>query len=317
MKNFLLASLILFLANPSPAIDTIILGKHNTIVLNDEVNAESVAKVISDARNLGKQDEDGYHIFSNKKDIYLFLNTPGGSITAGLQLIDALNGLDRKVDTITMFAASMGFQIVQNLGDRYVLPHGTLMSHRARGGIEGEFGGIHPSQLESRMKYWDAVITGMDKQTVLRTNGKQTLESYEKSYVPELWLTGDQAVAGGYADKIIKAKCDSSLDGLDEHNATFMGVSLTYYTDKCPLNPGIVGVKVNVITNHGSMDFDTFRTKGGSFSAECLILATTDKSRVCSLDTTLTPDKIHTIQGTFIQEYGTLKGSEGAGSWKF
>src|ERR1700676_2211529 len=91
--------------------ETISLTSTNTLVLNTEVNGESASKIISLARELDAK--AGF--FGKKKPLYLFLNTPGGSIQSGLEIIEALKGLGRKVNTISLFAASMGFQLVQNL----------------------------------------------------------------------------------------------------------------------------------------------------------------------------------------------------------
>lgn len=223
--------------------DVIVLSESNTLVLNTEVDVESTARLIYKARQL-----DNAYIGINKgnKPIYLFLNTPGGDIQAGLDLIEALQGLNRKVKTVTYFAASMGFQIAQNLDERLILKSGTLMSHRARGGVQGEFGGVSPSQLESRLAYYMHMIAEMDAQTVRRTNGKQTMDSYTKSYVPELWVTGVQATAMGYADRIITVRCDSSLSGVEEKSANFMGFEIKFLVDKCPINTGVLDASVNV-----------------------------------------------------------------------
>jgi ATP-dependent protease ClpP protease subunit len=176
--------------------------------------------------------------------LYLFLNTPGGSIQAGLELNEALNGIGRPVDTITLFAASMGFQIAQNLGERLILKNGILMSHRAAGGFEGSFGGQQPSQMDSRYQFWLDRIRELDEQTVKRTNGKQTYASYIKEYANEMWLTGTKAVSEGYADRVVKIKCDSSLSGSTSHNASLMGFQVLYDLDNCPINTSPLNVRI-------------------------------------------------------------------------
>lgn len=223
--------------------EIIVLSSNNTIVLNSEVDGDSVAKVISDAKKL----DNTFSLksaWSRKKPIYLFLNTPGGSIQAGLELIEAMNGLDHKVNTITLFAASMGFQIAQNLGDRLILKNGVLMSHHAAGEFEGSFGGVSPSQVDSRYQLWLDRVKELDEQTVKRTNGKQTYESYIKSYDHEMWLTGSKSIAGGYADRIVTVKCDSSLNGVTTHDASFMGIPIQYDLDNCPINTSPLNVRI-------------------------------------------------------------------------
>jgi ATP-dependent protease ClpP protease subunit len=220
--------------------DSVVLSTKNTMVLSGEVNGESVSQVIQDAKNLGKK-SDIFH----KSPIYLFLNTPGGTIQGGFILIEALNGLDRTVSTVTLFAASMGFQIVQNLkGERLILKNGVLMSHRAAGEFEGQFGGTSPSQVESRLAFWNQRILELDIQTVKRTNGKQTLESYQKSYANEMWVTGSDAVKNGYADRIVTVRCDSSLNGVTTHQISFMGLSLLYDLSKCPIDASPTNIRL-------------------------------------------------------------------------
>src|SRR5579859_4879597 len=122
LMAFLLAAAASSNSSGEKTDDTIVLSKENTLVLNSEVNGESVGKIIADAKQLDKGlNTLKSKIKGEKKPLYLFLNTPGGSIQSGLEMIEALNGLGRPTHTVTLFAASMGFQIAQNLGDRYVL----------------------------------------------------------------------------------------------------------------------------------------------------------------------------------------------------
>lgn len=224
--------------------DSVTLTDDNLLVLNSEVSGESVGAIIQKAKELDAKLSGRLGI--SKQPIYLFLNTPGGSIQAGLEMIEALNGLGRKVNTITLFAASMGFQTVQNLGDRLILKNGVLMSHHAAGEIQGSFGGVHPSQMDNRYELWLDRIKELDEQTVKRTNGKQTYESYLTQYDKEMWLTGTKSVAQGYADRIVSIKCDKSLSGTTKHKADFLGFTINYELDKCPLNTAPLNIGVGM-----------------------------------------------------------------------
>lgn len=227
--------------------DVVVLSASNTLVLNSEVDGDSVGKVISDAKKLDSKLSGIREKASGKAPLYLILNTPGGSIQSGLELIEALNGLGRKTHTVTLFAASMGFQIAQNLDDRLIVKSGVLMSHHAAGGIQGQFGGTHPSQMDSRYQLWLDRVRELDEQTVKRTNGKQTYESYTAQYDHEMWLTGRKSVEQGYADKVVQVKCDESLSGTTAHEASFMGIPITYELDNCPLNTSPLNVKVGKV----------------------------------------------------------------------
>ena len=205
----------------------IILTKDNSVSLNGEIDSDSVSEAVKKLQQLDKIKTD--------KPIYLFIYSPGGSIQDGLELIEAANGLNRPVQTITLFGASMAFQTAQQLGKRYVLKNGMMMSHRASGQFEGSFGGSVPSQLDSRYSFWLQRIKEMDQKTVERTGGKYTLDSYQKLYRDEAWFTGQQAVEQGFADEIVNVQCGKGLDGVKTKHASFMGIDIAYDLSDCPL----------------------------------------------------------------------------------
>lgn len=269
--------------------DQVVLSKDNTIVLNTEVDDSSVAKVLVKAIELDKNLGKG-------KPLYLVLNTPGGSIQAGLELIDGLKGLKRPIHTVTMFAASMGFQIAQNLNDRLITGSGTLMSHRARGSVGGEFGGQDPSQLSNRYSFWAGRIKELDEQTVKRTNKKQTLQSYTKAYENELWASSQSAVLEGYADRSVTVKCDESLSGTSEQNFVFFGIMITVKTSDCPVVTGALDVSMKIKTTTGFMQLEDFIKNGGMFGTACAIANNNKSSLLCPDDLSLTMEKLDSIK---------------------
>jgi ATP-dependent Clp protease protease subunit len=212
--------------------NTLILKDNNTVVMAAVVDGESVGKAISQIYKLDAM--------NTSDPIYLILNTPGGSIEDGFNLMTVAQSTKRKVHTITIFAASMGFQIAQALGERYITQYGTLMSHKAKGGFQGEF----PGQVNSRLNYWLDRLAEMDRLTVARTKGKYTLESYQAAYENELWLTGQKSVVQGFADKIVGVRCDKSLMGTyQERIETLFGtVDVTW--SQCPLITEPIAVKL-------------------------------------------------------------------------
>jgi ATP-dependent Clp protease, protease subunit len=257
--------------------DVLVLSKDNIIVLNEPVMPDSTAKIISQAMEL-----DGA---KTKKPIYLFLLTPGGSIQSGLELIEALSGLKRPVNTVTSFAASMGFQIAQNLKERLIMKSGVLMSHRAAGSFDGSFGGLRPSQIDNRYNFWLERLEEMDAQTVARTKGKQTMDSYKHAYASEMWLTGSRAVEKGYADKVVFVRCDETLRGTTKKTVNIAGLlELSYDISDCPVNSGPTNVLVRIASNKGFMEVRDFLNKGGQFGPSCLTLASKE-DRLCALDT--------------------------------
>lgn len=272
------------------------LSEDNTLVLNQAFTSNSVAELIQEATKLDANLKSGY-------PIYLFLYTPGGSIQAGLELFEYFKGLNRPVHTITLFAASMGFQTVQHLGKRYILNYGVLMAHKARGGFQGEFGG-GLSQLDARYGMWLRRINMMDELAVKRSAGKQTLKSYRAAYDNELWLNGPEAVAGGYADEVVTVKCDLSLQKAVSKVFNFGFFSVKASFSACPLNTSPLSVKANIVTNQGEMDLDAFIVKNGKFGKKCRAKSTKSSkdyygnitpardAELCAADTSLSLEKI-------------------------
>ena len=198
------------------------LNDKNTVVMRVAFTDESVSKLVSDilARDA---------VLPAGEPIYLFMDTPGGSITAGMDLIQAIKGLGREVKTITSFAASMGFITVQNLGERIVLPYGVLMSHRASGGVQGQI----PGEIDTRYVFWNLYIKQVMSDAATRLH--LTPEQYEARHYNEWWSKGEESVAEGVADNVANVKCNKSLAGTtkDTVNTMFGPVNVTW--SKCPL----------------------------------------------------------------------------------
>jgi ATP-dependent Clp protease protease subunit len=199
------------------------LTERNTVVLRNVVDSQSVTAVQLAASKLSQN-------LAKSEPIYLFLDTPGGSIQSGNEMIATLKGLPQKVHTVTSFAASMGFITVQSLGTRYILPNGILMSHRASGGARGQI----PGELNVRVNFFTDMLDSQDEEIAARVGlGKK---AYQKLIRDEYWVYGTKAVKVNMADKTILVRCNKALsEGKTVENvATFFGdVQVTYST--CPL----------------------------------------------------------------------------------
>lgn len=190
----------------------LILSASNTIVFRSDVNAISVAQT---QRRLLDMDAS----LGQGRPIYLVLDTPGGSISAGNSLIDTARSLRRPVHTITIFAASMGFAMVQRLGTRYVLPSGTLMAHRAH---VSEVSGQIPGEFITAAANLFGLVTRLEKQNAARLG--ISFEDYTALVRDEYWVEGEDGVRQGAADALASIKCDSSLKGsYYESISTFFG----------------------------------------------------------------------------------------------
>jgi len=275
--------------------ETVNLTEDNTLVLNKAFSPRSVAALMKSATELDAGLKSGY-------PMYLVLYTPGGSIQAGLELFDYLDSLNRPIHTITMFAASMGFQTVQHLGKRYITRYGVLMAHKARGGFQGEFGGGR-SQLDSRYGMWLRRVEMMDQMTVDRSTKIKTLDQFYALYAPELWLNGAEAVKMGLADAVASIKCDATLGGIKEEEFNFGFATVLVSFSKCPTRTAPLSVKLKMLTNDGEMFLKDFLAKGGKFGKKCDLhgresglnrwgeVVAGTKAELCSLDTKLTLEK--------------------------
>lgn len=158
------------------------------------------------------------------------MDTPGGDIDSGNQLISTLKGLPQQVNTIINFAASMGFITVESLGTRYILPSGILMSHRAHGGAQGQI----PGELNTRVKFFTDALDRQDAR--ISTRVKMTKDDYQKLILNEYWVEGEEAVKENMADEVVEVRCDKYLseNSIVETVQTMFGpVQLTY--SACPL----------------------------------------------------------------------------------
>jgi ATP-dependent Clp protease protease subunit len=225
MKWFLLLSLITL----NVFAKEIVLTDQNCVSLRGPVDRQSVGDVITDLSKLAQT--------GNQKDpIYLVLNTPGGSVMAGLELMQYMNTTRRPVHVVANFAASMGFHILQSSKVRYVTQYGTIMSHRASGGFEGDI----PQQINSRLKHIIDLVGKMDEQVVGRTNGKFNKETYAELIRDEYWSVGTTAIKDGFADEVASLKCDSTLNGTVTKIVRFAIFEAEVNFSKCPLISAVV-----------------------------------------------------------------------------
>ena len=258
--------------NAAPAAAThVVLTKDNMLTINDEFNGQTVAAIQKQAKEMDAR-------IPSKDPIYLVINSPGGSIDAGLEMISTLSGLRRPIHTVSLWAVSMGFQTVQGLGDRYILADGTLMSHKAYGGFRGEF----PGQLNNRLEYWLKRVTRMDQKAADRTAGKHTLKSYQALVENEFWCDGQDCVNEGFADKVVSASCDKSLEGTRDvklYEDVFMGhtIQLIGKYDLCPLNTNLLAYEI--LIDGEPLFKDNRKTKDGqtmSFAQQIAVYNDTD-----------------------------------------
>jgi len=135
----------------------------------------------------------------SKKDIYLYINSPGGSVTAGLAIIDTMNFIKSDVSTICVgIAASMGALILSSgqKGKRFSLPNSEVMIHQVMGGAEGQ-----ASDIAINAKHILRTKDTLNK--ILAQNTNKKIEQVEKDSDRDYWMTSDEAKKYGIVDDII------------------------------------------------------------------------------------------------------------------
>lgn len=168
--------------------------KERIIFLGDEVNHNTASLVIAQLLFLESED--------SKKDITLYINSPGGQIQSGLAIVDAMHHIKPDVATVCMgMAASMGAVILSQgaKGKRYVLPNSEVMIHQPLTGIEGQ-----ASDVEITAKH---ILKLKDKlYEMLATATGKTKAQLEKDGDRDYWMSAEEAKKYGIVDVILKPK---------------------------------------------------------------------------------------------------------------
>ena len=164
------------------------------IFLADEVNDTTASLVVAQLLYLEAQDPD--------KDIYLYINSPGGSISAGMAIYDTMNYIKCDVSTICVgMAASMGAFLLSSgaKGKRFALPNAEVMIHQPLGGTRG--------QATDIKIHADHIIRIREKlNKLLSEQTGKPLETIERDTERDNFMTADEACAYGLVDKVITKK---------------------------------------------------------------------------------------------------------------
>ena len=161
------------------------------IFLSDEVNDATASLVGAQMLFLEAQDPT--------KDISFYINSPGGSVTAGMAIYDTMQFIKCDVSTICIgMAASMGAFLLSagTKGKRFALPHSEIMIHQPLGGAQGQ-----ASDIKIRA---DLILRTRDMlNKILSENTGKPIEQIEKDTDRDNFMTAEQALAYGLVDRII------------------------------------------------------------------------------------------------------------------
>lgn len=164
------------------------------VFLGEEVNDTTASLVVAQLLYLEAQDPD--------KDISFYINSPGGSVTAGMAIYDTMNYIKCDVSTICIgMAASMGAFLLSSgaKGKRYALPNAEIMIHQPSGGAQGQATDI---QIQAER----ILQTKKSLNTILAERTGQPYEVICKDTERDNFMTAQQAMEYGLIDKVIATK---------------------------------------------------------------------------------------------------------------
>lgn len=193
MTNLFTASLVMQEGEPQNPTDSIFnqLLKDRIIWLGSEVKDENANIICAQMLMLAAQDP--------KKDIWLYINSPGGSITAGMAIYDTMQLIEPDVATIAVgMAASMGQFLLSSgtPGKRFITSHARVLMHQPSGGVGG---------TATDVRINAELIMDM-KKTLAELTAQQTGHTVEEIYRDneyDHWFTAQQALEYGFVDKIV------------------------------------------------------------------------------------------------------------------
>ena len=164
--------------------------KERIIFLGSEVRDDNANAICAQLLLLAAEDP--------QKDIWLYINSPGGSVTAGMAIFDTMQWVPNDVATVAMgLAASMGQFLLSAgaAGKRYATPHARVMMHQPSGGIGGTASDI---KIQAQQMLH---VKNQMAELIARHTG-QTLEQIEKDSDRDRWFTAEEAMAYGFVDHV-------------------------------------------------------------------------------------------------------------------
>ncbi|MDY3024630.1 ATP-dependent Clp protease proteolytic subunit [Streptococcus pluranimalium] len=167
--------------------------KDRIIMLTGPVEDNMANSVIAQLLFLDAQDPT--------KDIYLYVNTPGGSVSAGLAIVDTMNFIKADVQTIVMgMAASMGTIIASSgaKGKRFMLPNAEYMMHQPMGGTGGG-----TQQTDMAIAAEHLLKTRHKLEKILSENSGQTMEKIHIDAERDRWMDAEETLEYGFIDAIM------------------------------------------------------------------------------------------------------------------
>ena len=178
--------------------------KDRIIFLGEEVNENSAAVVVAQLLFLEAEDPS--------KDIHLYINSPGGSVTAGMAIYDTMQYIKCDVSTICIgMAASMGAFLLAGgtKGKRMALPNAEIMIHQPSGGSQGQ-----ATEIEIAAKH--ILKTKATLNRILSENTGQAIEKVAEDTERDNWMDAKEALEYGIIDSVVIKRTDSEKNKKDK-----------------------------------------------------------------------------------------------------
>lgn len=168
--------------------------KDRIIFIGEEITDATASVVVAQLLFLESEDPG--------KDIHMYINSPGGSVTAGMAIYDTMNYVKCDVSTTCIgMAASMGAFLLSSgaKGKRYALPNAEVMIHQPLGGVQGQ-------ATEIQIAAEHILKTKKKLNEILAANSGQDIEVVEKDTDRDNWMSADEAKAYGLVDEVIRER---------------------------------------------------------------------------------------------------------------
>ncbi|MFC7594915.1 ATP-dependent Clp protease proteolytic subunit [Terrabacter sp. GCM10028922] len=174
--------------------------KERIIFLGSDVRDDNANAIAAQLLLLSAEDPE--------KDIWLYINSPGGSISAGMAIFDTMNWIPNDVATVAMgMAASMGQFLLSagTQGKRYATPHARVMMHQPSGGIGG-------TATDIKIQAEQMLYVKQQMARLIAEHTGQTVDQIEKDSDRDRWFSAEEAKEYGFVDHVF-SRSDQAVEG--------------------------------------------------------------------------------------------------------
>lgn len=214
-----LVAATVFLTASAPKFENGILLDKNTVIIEGAITQGSVAKTLQKV------------LLLDKETVTLFIDSPGGSVIAGADLITSLKDSGKQFRCVLKQAISMAFVIAQTLcNDRVIMNSSILMQHQATYGLEAN----DAERVESMNNFIKSILKSLDEEQANRLG--LTTEQFKLKISNDWWMYGKQAIENKAADRLAPVRCSKDLlSETYKEDVQFFVFSFTVEKSRCPL----------------------------------------------------------------------------------